>query len=438
MRKILRMFFVLLLMLAFFLIMSFRSGDRRERGSVAGSGSAMGDISQYGITHTEDAEQPEEEGQAMEAEKDMRTAVSVENIETFRVSREQIRISWPDSQDSLVREYIVMRQDFPGRNPGGGWQVVERVQSRGESTGEAYTVTDQLETREPGQYAYRVDVEVADEAMYTAASGREILASNVKICIDPGHYAGVNAIEGPDAYGYAEGDFTLKIARELDRLLKEEYGVDSCMTRESKSITLGGYTDVELDSRHIVLRGEYAAREDCDLFLSIHTNANEEGANGYDTSMQPVSINKSLLIVNETARKSDLVLEICNGVGTNLSLVNYRMGLSTGSRFDTAARGSIRQWTKEYNDSLDTPGTVVYRKGNSGDDYYGVLRGAASTGTPGVIIEHGLHTIPEVRKAAQEDLAVKWAEADAYGIAYGLGFVQEITMPDREISETGE
>ena len=66
MRKILRMFFVLLLMLAFFLIMSFRSGDRRERGSVAGSGSAMGDISQYGITHTEDAEQPEEEGQAME------------------------------------------------------------------------------------------------------------------------------------------------------------------------------------------------------------------------------------------------------------------------------------------------------------------------------------------------------------------------------------
>ena len=56
-------------------------------------------------------------------------------------------------------------------------------------------------------------------------------------------------------------------------------------------------------------------------------------------------------------------------------------------------------------------------------------RGAASAGVPGVIIEHGLHTIPEVRKAAQGDLALKWAEADAYGIAWGLGFVPEIEMP---------
>lgn len=432
MRKILRVLSLLLLILALFLIVSFRSGDRRERGSVAGCDFLKDCFSKYKISQIVDGEQPEEKGQAEEPKRDMRTAVFVDEITALRISRDQIQITWPDSQEPFVREYIVMRQDFPGQNPDGGWQVVERVLSGGESRGEEHVVIDRLGTREPGQYAYRVDVEVTDEAAYAASGGKETLASNVKICIDPGHYAGVNAIEGEDAYGYAEGDFTLQIAENLASLLKEEYGVDSCMTRDGGSITLGGYTDLELDSRHIALRGEYAAREDCDLFISIHTNANEEHANGYETSGQPVAINKSLLIVNETARNSDRVLKICNGVGTNLSLANYRLGLSTGSRFDTVAQGTLRSWTKEYNDSLDTPGTVVYRKGDSGDDYYGVLRGAASAGVPGVIIEHGLHTIPEVRKAAQGDLAERWAKADAYGIAYGLGFVPEITMPETE------
>ena len=32
------------------------------------------------------------------------------------------------------------------------------------------------------------------------------------------------------------------------------------------------------------------------------------------------------------------------------------------------------------------------RKGNGGTDYYGVLRGAAAVGTPGILLEHGFHT----------------------------------------------
>ena len=62
------------------------------------------------------------------------------------------------------------------------------------------------------------------------------------------------------------------------------------------------------------------------------------------------------------------------------------------------------------------------RHGNHGQ-YYGVLRGAEEAGIPGVIIEHGYHTVAEMRDAAKNgDLNNKWADADAKGIASALGF----------------
>ena len=55
-----------------------------------------------------------------------------------------------------------------------------------------------------------------------------------------------------------------------------------------------------------------------------------------------------------------------------------------------------------------------------------MLRGASNVGVPGIIIEHGFHTVEDVRRAAMNDnLLEDWAEADAYGIAYGLGLVKE-------------
>ena len=69
---------------------------------------------------------------------------------------------------------------------------------------------------------------------------------------------------------------------------------------------------------------------------------------------------------------------------------------------------------------------MYYRVGQDGRDYYGVLRGAAAVGVPGLIIEHGMHTVPEVRKTAMEgDLLCRWACADARGIANGFGFVEK-------------
>ena len=54
-----------------------------------------------------------------------------------------------------------------------------------------------------------------------------------------------------------------------------------------------------------------------------------------------------------------------------------------------------------------------------------MLRGATNVGVPGMIIEHGYHSVKEVRYAAMRtDLASKWAKADAYGIAKGFGLVE--------------
>ena len=40
-----------------------------------------------------------------------------------------------------------------------------------------------------------------------------------------------------------------------------------------------------------------------------------------------------------------------------------------------------------------------------------------------MIVEHGFHSVPEVRKKAmQSDLINKWADADAKAIAAGFGF----------------
>ena len=78
-------------------------------------------------------------------------------------------------------------------------------------------------------------------------------------------------------------------------------------------------------------------------------------------------------------------------------------------------------WTDEWNDSLKTSGTICYRTGDDGQDYYGVLRGASVAGVPGLIIEHGFHTVPEMRRLAAEGvLKTQWAMADAAGIAEGF------------------
>jgi len=304
--------------------------------------------------------------------------------------------------------------------------VVQEVESDGIVRESNIVIIDKLQDTKPQQYEYRVDIEVADPSTYLPKEGATALASNVLICIDPGHYKGGNLVSGEDSYGYAEGDFTLKLAKELKRILLEEYGIDAYMTREQESITIQGYTDAKLDRGHISLRGEYAAERDSNLFVSIHTNANNENANGYETCMQPIAINKPIVLINTVGCASESAIRAANGIGTGLAQVSYQLGIATVGEFETVEQGNISEWTAQKNDSLDTKGSVYCRLGENGD-YYGVLRGASNVEKPGIIIEHGFHTVAEVRREAMEgDLETLWAQADAYGIAYGFGFVADI------------
>ena len=209
----------------------------------------------------------------------------------------------------------------------------------------------------------------------------------------------------------------------LRDVLRQDYGIAVTMTRETDDITLGGYTNGELDNAHLSLRGTFA--EGADLFISLHTNANQDDVNGSPTCNQPVGINKTIVFVNRTALASETAMAQANAVGSRVTDVNEALGLSTAGRFEQRRADAIAAWSDAFNDSLDTPGTVCYRDGENHNDYYGVLRGAASVNVPGIIVEHGFHTVASVRQAAmQGDLARRWAEADAAGIAEGWGFVK--------------
>jgi len=350
--------------------------------------------------------------------------VFVKKLDFTRVSKKKIRLTWEIENASLIENYLLKRRETQNGQGTGSWIEIRRIEGSLAKGKKKLSVVDQLEKAKPQQYEYRVDVLLKDESSVHMTDGTAILASNVMICIDPGHYKGKNKVTGEKSYRYVEGNFTLKIAKALKKELKRQYGIDSYMTRTTGTITMGGYTNDVLDSAHISLRGEYAGKKKSNLFVSLHTNANLENANGYPTNMQPLAINKTILIANQPACESDTMIRVCNAIGQKLTVINKEMGLSVTEDFRTVAKGEIPAWTDEYNDQLRAKGTVVYRKGNNGD-YYGVLRGAANAGVPGVIIEHGMHTVAKLRKKAKNsDLDKLWGDADAYGIACGIGFCE--------------
>jgi len=367
------------------------------------------------------------ENQAVPKEPDISPTACVEELSAKRVARNRIEITFEKPSDVENIQYCLMRKDAMSSG-NDGWIVCKTIS--GEETTDSNTciVADTLDSTQPKQYLYRVDIKTADGEKIVGQPGKEILASNVLVCIDPGHYAGKNAITTEENYGYAEGDYTIKIGLALRDILKQQYGIDSYLTRENGSITIDGYTDAKLDRGHISLRGEYAGRQDSDLFISLHTNANNDNANGYPTCLQPIEINKTLVLANIIACGREDIIKIGNSIGINVSQVNYGCHISTIPDFTLGTAGMIPEWTAEYNDSLNTPGSIRCRLGEEGD-YYGVLKGATRAGVPGLIVEHGMHTAAVVRKEAMTtDLYNKWAQADAYGIAYGFGFEENIQM----------
>ncbi len=383
-------------------------------GSGGGSSGAPGDGDKQELSDkTEDEGTPEDSGNS-EA-----VPIAVEDLAAARVSSGEITLSWPDDHDERAGEYIVMRK--PAAAADSEWREVGRLSSDGKAGNGRDSFSDKLTSPAPQQYLYRVDMEMSGENGYTASEGDEVLRSNVLICLDPGHYSGKNAVNTPDSYGYEENIATLGTGIRLRDLLEEKYGIASVMTRDSEHISIGGFSDKNLDSSHISLRGKSAAGSD--YFISLHTNSNRDNINGYPTFNQPIAINKPIVLVSLYSLGNETAISIANAIGTNLSRLYEKEGLSTVSGFDTAAPNAAKEWSMDYNDGLNMRGAVCVRHGENGE-YYGVLRGATEAGVPGLIVEHGHHTTTEIRRAAMEgDLLSEWASADAAGIAAGLGFV---------------
>ena len=152
------------------------------------------------------------------------------------------------------------------------------------------------------------------------------------VCLDAGHYGKYN--RSPVVPEYYESEMNWKLHLLLRERLMER-GMEVRLTREDPEKDLNEY-----------YRGQ--AAEGADLLLSVHSNAAER-----ETADHPV------------------VYVPLDGSGTELGKL---LGACIRDVMDT-----------------DEPERVADRRGENGD-YYGVIRGAASVGTTGLILEHSFHT----------------------------------------------
>ena len=194
----------------------------------------------------------------------------------------------------------------------------------------------------------------------------------IKIMVDEGHMSGYNkytVIGGKTA----EGDVVWSIGQYLIPLLRD-YGFVVGSTKAS----INGYPGAPGED-NITARGRMAAGYD--LFLSLHTNA-----------CSTESVNRPVVIYPVSGKCKDLAAKI----GAKLQSVGGWQNYQIFSKYNSA--------------------------GNA--DYYGVIRGAAQVGVPGLIVEHTFHTnAASARWISSSDNQRRLAEALAEVIAgyYGLG-----------------
>lgn len=201
-----------------------------------------------------------------------------------------------------------------------------------------------------------------------------------KICIDAGHYGKYN--RSPAVKEYYESDMTWKLHKLLKNYL-EEYGFKVIVTRETKAM------DKPLYERGKTSKG-------CDLFLSLHSNA---VGNRVDESVDRVVIYGPL-----SGKGHDIAKKLANCIVDVMQ-------------------------TKQ-------PGYVQTRKGSSGKDYYGVIRGATAVGTPGLLIEHSFHTNTRSTKwLLDENNLDKLARAEAKVLATHYGMTGGEKAPETEKPE---
>ena len=189
------------------------------------------------------------------------------------------------------------------------------------------------------------------------------------VCLDAGHYGKYN--RSPANKSYYESDMNWKLHLLLKKYL-EQYGIDVILTRTSQAKDLA-----------LATRGK--ASKGCDLFISIHSNAT--GSKVDESADYPLVI----VPLDGSADKIGNELADC---------ITDVMG------------------TKQK-------GRIYKRKGNNGE-YYGVIRGAVSVGTPGIILEHSFHTnTRSTNWLLNDDNLDKMAKAEAKVIANHFGISEK-------------
>lgn len=206
------------------------------------------------------------------------------------------------------------------------------------------------------------------------------------VCLDAGHYGKYN--QSPVVKSYYESNMTWKLHLKLKAEL-EKKGIIVTTTRKSQNFDLD-----------LVLRGE--ASKGADLFLSLHSNAASNSKPNWVVGMYFVDDNCGK--IDEQSH------EIAN-------LLSQEVAQVMGVTYQISTRKSSKD-----------------RDGNGyKDDYYGVLRGAHSVGTPGIILEHGFHTNKANTEWLMKDGNLdKLAKAEAEVIAkwFDVTTTQEVKYLD--------
>lgn len=199
-----------------------------------------------------------------------------------------------------------------------------------------------------------------------------------KICIDAGHY-GSHYNKCPAIPEYAESEMAWKLHLMLKNYL-EELGAVVTLTRTYQALDKGLYE-----------RGSFS--EGDDLFLSVHSNAVGSGMN---EAVDYVAVYH--LVNDATTQCDDISKELAQKLAPVIAEV---MGTKQGYKVLTRKSGE------------DKNGDGVMN-----DNYYGVLNGARSVGTPGLILEHSFHTNTRtVKWLLDDDNLDRLARAEAECIA---------------------
>ena len=166
----------------------------------------------------------------------------------------------------------------------------------------------------------------------------------INIMLDPGHYTGYNT--GIDS-SYKEGNKMFTLATYLQKELNAMKVFNALITKKKVG-----------DNPSLSTRGKMAITAKCEVFISLHSNA-------YSTSA-PCGV----VIYRSIKRPKSI-------------------------KFATVLGNAISNVMKDLNGITYFRGITTRESGNTkGNDYYGVIRGAASSTTVPYIllIEHGFHT----------------------------------------------